>query len=210
MRRATTGMMVFFSLLANAQERPGLFFREDWTTRPPFEQVTQEHVTSPELVQSLHGPGRDGVKKRHHGTDEDPYYIWSGACPGNWALSLRHKGSYADLTGKAKIRWRTRQSGFRRLHVLLKLADGTWLVSDQSDGASGDWREREFIVQDLRWHKLDIAAVTEGAAVERPDLSRVDEIGFSDLMVGNSSPASSRLDWIEVWANRAPRAKAAR
>jgi len=27
--------------------------------------------------------------------------------------------------------------------VILKLADGNWLISDQSDGASADWRERE-------------------------------------------------------------------
>jgi len=31
-------------------------------------------------------------------------------------------------------------------------------------------------------------------------LSRVDEVGFTDLMAGGGTPASSRLDWIEVWA----------
>ena len=32
-----------------------------------------------------------------------------------------------------------------------------------------------------------------------PDLSRVDEIGFTDLMVGGQSEACSRLDWVEVY-----------
>ena len=38
-----------------------------------------------------------------------------------------------------------------------------------------------------------------------PDLSRVDEIGFTDLMHGGGSPACSRLDWIEVWGKAVPR-----
>jgi len=194
---------------------PGLFFREDWNRKEPFEQVTQEHVGNPDLIQSTYGPGRNGIKKRHHGTDEDPYYIWSGACPGNWALTLRHKDSFADLTGRAKVRWRTMQTGFRRLHIILKLADGTWLVSEQSTGASRDWMESEFIVADLRWRKLYIDEIFEGVPVERPDLSRVDEIGFTDLMrgmvspPGMSSPAASRLDWIEVYARPVKRPQGA-
>jgi hypothetical protein len=192
---------------------PGLFFREDWNEKQPFEQVTQEHVKNPDLIQSLWGPGKDGIKKRHHGTDADPYYIWSGACPANWALTLRHKQAYASLTGRAKIRWRTMQTGFRRLHVILRLADGTWLVSAESTGASRDWRESEFLVVDTHWRRLDIENIFEGVPVEKPDLSRVDEIGFTDLMrgapspPGSSSPASSRLDWIEVYAFSVKRGK---
>lgn len=53
---------------------------------------------------------------------------------------------------------------------------------------------------DLRWRRLDIGTVTEGNWVDRPDLSRVREIGFTDLMAGGGSAASSRLDWIEVYA----------
>lgn len=184
---------------AAAEPQAGLFFREDWTTKPPFEQVTQEHVASPELLQNVYGPGKDGIKKRHHGTDEDPYYIWSGKCTGPWALTLRHKTAFVDLTGRSRIRWRTRNSGFRRTHVILKLADGNWLISDQSDGSSADWRVREFNVADLSWHKLDIVQVVEGAPVEHPNLSKVDEIGFTDLMNGASSAACTRLDWIEVY-----------
>ena len=58
---------------------------------------------------------------------------------------------------------------------------------------------REFNVSDIRWRKLDIKTIVEGAWVEKPDLSRVDEIGFTDLMPGGDSIACSRLDWIEVY-----------
>jgi hypothetical protein len=110
-----------------------------------------------------------------------------------------------DLTGHAKIRWRSEQAGYRQLRILVKLADGTWLVADQYDGPSSDWRVREFNVGDLRWRKLDIETVLEKEWAEKPDLSRVDEIGFTDLMRGGGSPACSRLDWIEVYGNRRPR-----
>lgn len=190
---------------------PGLFFREDWNHKEPFEEVSQEHVANPDLLQTLYGPGGKSIKKRHHGTDDDPYYIWSGACPDNWALTLRHRAAYADLTGRAKIRWSTMITGFRRLHIILKLADGTWLISDESTGASTDWRESEFILSDLTWRGFDPKEVAEGYSVDHPDLGRVDEIGFTDLMKGvpsppgRSSPASTRLDWIEVWGRSVPR-----
>ena len=201
LRQATGGLLLLLLLTpAPAQERPGLFFREDWKETPAARPATQQHVTNPSLLLSLHGPGREWVKKSHHDTPkDDPFYIWSGDCQGNWAVSLRHKDSYVDLTGQAKIRWRAKQTGFRQLRIILKLADGNWLVSDQSDGPSQDWREREFNLADLRWHRLSIATIIEGAWVERPDLSRVDEVGFTDLMTGGGTPASSRLDWVEVW-----------
>jgi len=62
-----------------------------------------------------------------------------------------------------------------------------------------DWRETEFAIADIHWRKLDIKTIVEGAWVEKPDLSKIDEIGWTDLMVGGNSPASSRVDWIEVY-----------
>jgi len=194
-------LSAFAGFALSAQERPGLLFREDWKELPAATPVTEEHVANPALMLHRYGPGKDGIKKSHHDQPkDDPYYIWSGECKGAWAVALRHKDFYADLRGAAKIRWRAKQSGGRQLRVIIKLADGTWLVSDQSDGPSEVWREREFSIAEIRWRALDIADVTEGAWAEKPDLSRVDEIGFTDLMAGGRTPASSRLDWIEVWA----------
>ena len=195
-----------------AQERPGLLFREDWRELPAATPVTQEHVTNPALTLRRYGPGKDEIKKSHHDQPkDDPYYIWSGECKGAWAVALRHNELLVDLTGAAKIRWRAKQTGGRQLRVIIKLADGTWLSSDQADGPSDVWREREFKITELRWRALDIANVTEGAWVEKPDLSQVDEIGFTDLTPGNiaerghGTSGASRIDWIEVYGKSVPR-----
>jgi hypothetical protein len=201
-----TVLVFAFAVSLQAQDRPNLFFREDWKETPFALPVTQEHVANADLVMFLHGPGKDLIKKSHHDKPaDDPFYIWSGECKGNWALSLRHRGADVDLTGLAKIRWRSKQSGFRELRMILKLANGQWLVSDASDGPSTDWRVREFNVADIRWRKLNIADVIEGEWADRPDLSRVEEIGWTDLTRGGGTPASSRLDWVEVYGKAVPR-----
>lgn len=185
---------------AAAQDRPPLFFREDWKETPPETPVTQEHVANSELVLTLHGPGKDGIRKSNHDKPaDDPFYIWSGVAEGNWAVSLRHATSNVDLSGQSRMRWRAKQSGLRFLRPVIKLANGNWLVADAYDDASTDWREREFIVADLIWYRLDIDKVIEGRRVTTPDLTNVVEIGFTDLMTGGESDACSRLDWIEVW-----------
>lgn len=182
-----------------AQERPGRFFREDFKETPAETPISQAHIANPDLVLLSYGPGKAGLKKSHHDQPaDDPYYVWSGQCPGNWAVAFRHRSAQVDLTGQAKIRWRAKQAGFRELRIILKLADGAWVVSDASDGPSADWRVREFNLGDIRWRRLDIENVVEGAWVEKPDLSRVEEVGFTDLMRGGQSAACSRLDWIEV------------
>ena len=202
-------VLIIFQLHQNncqAQYRPTLFFREDWKEIPAATPVTQEHVSNKNLELKLYGPGCDSIKKSHHLTPaDDPYYIWSGTCTGNWALSLKNKNFFADLSEFSKIVWRSKQSGLRCLHVILKLKNGKWLVGDQSDCLSSDWRIHEFILADINWFELDIKTVIEGAPVNHPDLSRVDEIGFTDLMRGGQSAACSRLDWIEVYGKSIPR-----
>jgi hypothetical protein len=185
-----------------AQYRPSLFLREDWKEIPMSTPVTQEHVANKNLILALYGPGRDSIRKSHHVSPaDDPYYIWSGLCRGNWAVTLKNKSSFVDLTGFAKILWRSKQGGLRDLHLILKLADGSWLVSVQSDGQSKDWRITEFNIMDIDWYSMNIETVIEKRPVIKPDLSKVDEIGFTDLMTGGASDACSRLDWIEVYGN---------
>jgi hypothetical protein len=88
---------------------------------------------------------------------------------------------------------------------VLKLAGGQWLVGDVADGPSADWREQEFNLADVRWRALDIQKIVEGRWVVDPDLSRVEEMGFTDLMAGGGTPASSRLDWVEVYGRAVKR-----
>ena len=188
------------------QYRPDLFFREDWKEIPPAQPVNQDHVANPNLVLALYGGAVDSMRKSNHDHPvDDPFYVWSGLCPSNWALTLKDPGSYVDLSEFAKIKWRSKQSGFRCLRILLKLADGTWLVSDQCDCHSADWRIREFNISDINWYTLDIKSITEQKPIENPDLSKVDEIGITDLMAGGRSVACSRLDWIEVYGKAVKR-----
>jgi len=197
----------FLLLLAAAEAgRPPLLFREDFKETPAATPITQDHLSNSNLLLTLYGPGKAGMKKSHHDTPaDDPFYIWDGTCAGNCAATLRDKSSFVDLTGLAKIRWRTKQSGYRRLHLMVKLAGGGWLVSDPVEGASADWRETEVPVQDLRWRQLDITNLTEGAPAEHPDLRQMDEIGWTTLMTGGNTPASSRVDWIAVYGRAVPR-----
>ncbi len=193
--------LVFGSAAVFAQDtyRPELFFREDWKEIPAEIPLSQKHVDNSELMVQLYGAGKDSLKKSNHEKPvDDPFYVWSGLCLENWLVSLKHNQHNVDLTGYAKIRWRSKQAGLRQLRIALKLADGTWLVSDQSDGPSNDWRIKEFNLQDIKWYRLDIDRVTEVGPADDPDLSNVEEIGFTDLMPGGKSASCSRLDWIEV------------
>jgi len=193
-------IFIMLPILINAQEqRPETFFREDFKETPPQIPITQDHIENSNLLISLYGKGANLIKKSHHDTpSDDPYYVWSGLCEDYWAVTLKHKSKYVDLSKQAKIRWRSKQYGFRQLHIILKLADGTWLVSDVFDGSSKDWRIKEFNIQDIKWMSLDIEKMTEKKWVENPDLSKVEEIGWTDLMKGGGSKACSRVDWIEV------------
>jgi hypothetical protein len=195
----TFGLFLLLAFAADAG-RPPLFFREDFKETPAATPITQDHIANVKVTMSLYGPGREGVKKSHHDTPaDDPFYVWDGTCAGNCGITLREKSAAVDLTGQAKIRWRTKQSGYRRLHLIVKLASGDWLVSQPLESDSSDWRESEWAAGDLRWRRLDIKTMIEGAPVSSPDLSRVDEIGWSSLMTGGGTPASTRVDWLEVY-----------
>jgi len=197
---------IIFTVTAQNIYRPELFFREDWKEIPAEIPLSQKHVNNPELLVQLYGAGQDSIKKSHHEKPvDDPYYIWSGLCLSNWMVTLKHKNSNVDLSGFAKIRWRTKQSGIRQLRIVLKLADGKWLVSNQFDGISKDWRIKEFNISDIIWYKLDAERIVEIGVSKDYDLSNIEEIGFTDLMPGGKSAACSRLDWIEVYGKTVKR-----
>ncbi len=125
------------------------------------------------------------------GQPSDPPNLWTGVCQTPVVATLRHRRSLVNLTGMARIKWVTRTSGFHVVRPVVKLADGTWLVGDYGEGAhnanSTLFVESEFAVATVRWLPLEISrVVTRGDKwVERPDLSRVDEVGFADLLPGS-------------------------
>ena len=124
------------------------------------------------------------------GEPTDPPNLWTGVCMTPVAVTLRDQASFVDLTGMAKIRWVTRVSGFHVVRPVVRLADGTWLVGDHAEGAAATnstaFLETEFPIAPIRWLRLDMSrVVTTGTWVEKPDLSRVDEVGFADLLPGS-------------------------
>jgi hypothetical protein len=189
-----------------APTRAPLVAREDWRETPPATPITQAHVGSADLELLVFGPGAAGIKKSHHDQPaDDPYYVWSGDATGTWAVALRHRRAVLDLSRGGAIRWRSRQSGFRQLHPIVQLQDGRWLVADQADGASEQWRVHEFATAGLTWRTLDGPTIVEGRPVDPAPLAAITAVGFTDLMRGGGTPASSRLDWIEIYGFPASR-----
>ncbi len=175
--------------------RPPLFFSESWKSlpTPPDDHgawpASQGGVTNPNLQLTLHGTSGKEIQlvAGRAQSDVTPRNLWTGTTTSPSAASLRDRSNFVDLTGAlAKIRWVIRTSGFHEARPILKLADGTWLVGNIASGPEGDFNESDISVADLRWLKLDIARVVAvGTWVDHPDLSRVDEVGFADLMPGS-------------------------
>jgi len=191
--------------------RPALFFSEQWKQTPANDEhpVTQQSIANPSLELKLYGGASKEIQLTGALNNENnPIHVWTGMCTTPCALAFRHKDNYADLTGLARIRWNTKTSGFHQIRPIVKLADGTWLVGDRTDGATRDWLTTEFNVADVSWLKLDIErVVTTGNIIERPDLSKVDEIGFVDLIPGSGHGAGGWSDvaQVDVFAGTLPR-----
>jgi hypothetical protein len=195
--------------------RPPLLFKEEWKQNEKGDEhpATQDSVGNPNLELKMYGATAKDLQITGKGGDENnPIHIWSGNCTSPCALALRDKTSFADLAGLARIRWNTKMSGFHQIRPIVKLADGTWLIGDRTDGSSThDWIVSEFTPADVRWMKLDIArVVTTGNLLEKVDLSKVDEIGFADLMPGSGHGPGGWVDvaQIEVYARAVPRSPA--
>jgi hypothetical protein len=170
--------------------RPALFFKEEWKQAKGAAEAAvnpADATANPSLELKLYGPGgKDMQLTGATGNESNPVHLWTGVCEQVCAAALRDKDNYVDLSGLAMIRWVTKVSGFHQVHPILKLADGTWLVGDHADGSTLDWHEDEFSIGDVRWRKLNIAkVVTTGDWVKDPDLSKVDEVGFTDLLPGS-------------------------
>jgi hypothetical protein len=200
---------------------PPLFFREDWKINPnapnvnneeePEQPITQGNVANPNLEVHVYGD-QPGTRIANQ-TYNNQVYAMTLLCTSNCAITLRDKNNDVDLSGVATIRWRTRISGFHYLHPIIKLADGRWLIGDKVATLSTNFLDSEIQLVDVRWRNLDIKNVIEasdGYWVDFPDLSRVEEIGFTDLMrgAGHGSGGGSRVDWIEVYGKPVPRAAA--
>ena len=186
---------------APARGRAPLFFREEWKQTPAGGEhpVLPESIGNQNLELKLYGTTSKEVQLTGSATDENnPTHVWTGLCSTPCAVAFRDKNNFADLSGLSRIKWVTKVSGFHQVRPIVKLADGTWLVGDHTDGSTADWLTSEFSLADVRWLRLDInTVVTKGNFVDKPDLGKVDEIGFADLVPGSGHGAGG---WVDVAA----------
>jgi hypothetical protein len=161
--------------------------------------------------------------------------LFTGVTEQPWAVALRHKDNYVDLNGLGKIRWSLRSSGLHVVHPIIKLADGTWLLNDHAGGGNQfESQTSEFNFSEGRWILLDIDRVVtlgphdysqpynaakskkletefylHGIWLDRSqiDLSKVDAVGFADLMPGSGHGYGGFISMgtIEVYGTPVPR-----
>ena len=194
--------------------RPTQFFKEEWKQAAAGGEhsVGSDSLSNPNLELKLYVPAGEIVLTGAAGDENNPTHVWTGLCTSPCAAAFREKGSFADLTGLARIRWNTKVSGFHQVRPIVKLADGTWLVGDQTSGTPRDWLVSEISYTDVRWVKLDIArVVTTGPFLDKVDLTRVDEIGFADLMPSSGHGPGGWADvaQVEVFGKTVSRTAAA-
>lgn len=193
--------------------RPGLFFREEWKQTPKGGEhaVTPESIGNPSLELKLYVPSGEMELTGSANDENNPTHVWTGLCTSPCAAAFRDKSSFADLTGLGRIRWNTKMSGFHQVRPIVKLADGSWYVGDRADGSTKDWLVSEISFADLHWLRLDIGrVVTVGPLLDTIDLSKVDEIGFADLMPssGHGPGGWSDVAQVEVYGKPVPRTAA--
>jgi hypothetical protein len=200
-RTAIASMLMFvgFASAAMPQEarrapaRPPLFFSESWQSlsTPPDDHgawpAAQGGVANTNLELTLYGTSGKEIQLVAGRGSLVPANLWTGTTTSPSAAALRDRNNFVDLSAPlSKIRWVVRTSGFHQAWPIAKLADGTWLVGDRSSGLQADFNESEITPADLRWLKLDITrVVTVGTWIDHPDLTRVDAVGFADLLPGS-------------------------
>ena len=192
-----------------APQPPPLFFKETWKDFSGNVPLTQEFVLNQDLQLNMYGSGKEDF---HITNEGNVPHIWNGLAASSSALLLSNKQNFVDLTGKAKIRWYTKTSGFHEIRPVLKLADGTYLIGDHFDANTFDYHETEFYLSEVRWLKLDMPKVqTKGVLLDKVDLSKVDAVGFADLTPGSGhgSGGYSDVGWIEVYGRPVKREAAA-
>ena len=180
-----------------------LLFKEEWKRTPENVTLSQELVSNPALQLTVYGAAPE--VNSEGGTP----HVWTGLCSPSCAVTLKLKDSYADLSGKARIKWYSKTSGFHQIRPLVKLADGTLLAGDFIDAYTFDYRTVEFYLAEVRWLTLDAATLTgKGQLLQTVDLSKVDEVGFVDLMPGSGHGFGgfSNVGWIEVYGKPVARA----
>jgi hypothetical protein len=192
-----------------AVEPAALIFREAWTRAPQAQPILQANLGNQDLVLHTYGDGTN-IRKTFHTTED---YTYTGETVTNWALTVSDPKNYWDLARDGKVMLRTRNSGMRVTRIVIKTADGKYFVSEEGSPDSNVWMDREYVLSNLKWWTLLVTDTPTNPITVRkpdpnrqpivpqapgqPDLSRVEEVGFTDLMPGGWIPSTSR---VHSWA----------
>lgn len=193
--------------------RADLFWEEKWHTKAAAADGAPVDVASsvrnPDLELKMYGPG---PRLQMFGQDNDPNdkpRAYSGEAKGPMVVAWRNKKAFGDLTGLSRVRVASIVSGLHKLYPTVKLANGDWYMADRGTSAlTKDWVTEEIPLTEVRWIKLDIAnAVTKGNFMDTIDLSKVDEIGFTDLIPasGHGPGGWFLLGEVDVYGKAVPR-----
>ena len=203
-----------------------LAFKVEWV-RPASQEDTkvrympvQANVADPNVVMTFYGKAAKQILTTSApGVSGAPYGVWAGTAEGPFAVTFKSKKGYLDMTGLAYVRWATKTSGFHAVRPVIKLASGDLLVGDATFESVAKLTGHEFSLLNIRWVKLDPERVVTlppprapgnpnpGIWAPAPDLSKIDEIGFTDLMPGSGHGQGGyiQLGGIEVFGKLAPR-----
>jgi hypothetical protein len=196
-------------LVMKAEFKPAVAGR---TEQLPF---VQGNVVDANLELKQYGAGRDVLTNAGNPAQFIPFSAWTGTTTGPFALTFRDRSNALDLTGGAKIRWATKTSGFHVVRPVIKLTDGSMFVGDYASENVAMMAVSEFAVGTVRWLKLDPTRVvtlgTPGGTFNQiwasPDLSKVDEVGFADLIPGSGHGTGGWVHFgsLEVYGKAVPR-----
>jgi hypothetical protein len=146
--------------------------------------LSQNSITNPDTDLQLYGDGKNIIVAVGKGANLPRTFF--GLCERPCGFTLRDRNNYFDLRGRAHIKFTTIVSGFHRVRPIIKLADGTLLIGDQAEGSVADYHPYQISFSECRWLRLDpVRGVTLGTWVENPDLSKVEEVGYFDVIPGS-------------------------
>jgi hypothetical protein len=195
---------------AENPQRAPLLWKEEWKQNDGGKEGPLNltgSVGNADLELKLYGPGAKLNMLGKNGDDGNPAHVFSGEATSQMAFAFHSKKGGADLSGLSRIRVNTKMSGLHKVYPIVKLANGDWYMADRAAGASTkDWVVEDIPFSDVRWYKLDIAnVVTKGNPVDKIDLSKVDEIGFADIIPASGHGPGGWFDvgQIEVYGRAA-------
>jgi hypothetical protein len=195
---------------AENPQRAPLLWKEEWKQNDGGKEGPVSltgSVGNPDLELKLYGPGAKLNMLGKNGDDGNPAHVFSGEATSQMAFAFHDKKGPIDLSGLSRIRVNTKMSGLHKVYPIVKLAGGDWYMADKAAGGSTkDWMVEDVPFSDVRWYKLDIAnVVTKGNPVDKIDLSKVDEIGFADIIPASGHGPGGWFDvgQIEVFGRMA-------